>query len=258
MSGNGSARVGPHLSDEELSAALDERADDHAQAHLAACERCQMSLAAWRRAQAAWTVPPEPADSARVDAAIRVALSRAGSSGKWRRAGGRIVLTRPRRWMVPALAAVLAVVLGLALLARSNPPRPKATSAGASAATQHESKPPVAEHPTSARPEVPANAGGAGTPSLGAITSRAELRGVLRQRLAAAAQSTRTKPAEAGTCLLDARRAAKVGNAVVPTYQASLRYQGVAAQVAVFNRDGTRLGVVTADDGCGVLATLTL
>jgi hypothetical protein len=103
-----------HLTDEALSALLDDAATDDERAHAEGCPTCRGALDQLRRAaRAVATPPPAPAPEAR-DAAIARAVAAAGGGA------GRVVpLRRYRPGLLAAAAALVLVLAAVPLLISS-------------------------------------------------------------------------------------------------------------------------------------------
>jgi hypothetical protein len=271
---------GPHLDDENLSAALDDISSTAGdQAHLAGCSVCQArlgQLASIAEAIAA-PVPPRPSDE--VTAAIQQALASAPARSAPAAATGPAMIPShrpPRRWLAvagaAAAAAVLVATVGVLLIrggsgktgsiaAKAGPTSSQLAPAQAAIGGElgEQSDPKVLAGLLTARlteGSAAASSGGAGSPAGIAPSPSGPLPG--SQPVVPS-----TGPEPDSSCLLPAMRAAGQAGDHPGALRlvARLRWRGLPALVFVFDRQppaAGRAGVVIATSGCTLLNRLPM
>jgi hypothetical protein len=281
-----------HLTDEQLSARLDDLPMDERGVHLEQCRSCHQRLSALAAARDLVRTPV-PALASRERAASIEAILRAVDLGEASPSGGPrslVTVTRRRPTRLLAGAAAALVVAAIAVPVALSGSGTSAQSGSARAARTADSAASSSHHTTSstssafstATSQAPGGLGpGADEPvsDLGAVPSVAALLAPVRALESEAAAAPVTTPAPAGgvvpgatgedsvlapfaSCLGAAAGAAGSGRAVTRLATATVR--GTPALVFVFGPvsagDGAGAGaggmaVVTGRAGCRVLGT---
>lgn len=269
------SRQADHLDDDRLSDLIDGAGSDADRAHIAHCESCRVRWEAWREVSRAVSAIPRASDEQR-EAAIQVALSRAGAHGD-DTSGISVVdlAVRRKRRRVRVVSQAAAAAAAVALIAGVS----AALVSGGEGGTRHQASTGApttrpaggasggsASSPSAAAPAIPVSP----LPTLGNVNSAAELVTALKATNVSATSGSAAAGGSAagssGPAPASAVKPSSLGQAscAPPPNQdgsldeeATLVWKGTPAVAFVYSSPKGHRAVVESDSSCKVLAAVT-
>jgi hypothetical protein len=268
-----------HPTDEQLSALLDDDVEAGVDAHIDACDSCRARLAALRRAADAVAAPVTPRNALDRERDIAFAIAAAAERPVEpvrppTAIGPPAHRRRPPAWLLPAAAAIVALVLAVPLIASmgsggSSKKSASVTTAVTAGAETAAPKAPLESNGSAGDVARSATAAGGGAIDLGDVNNVTDLQHRVSSQLqslsapvagpssASGANAKKSTATRASGCEAPAEAAGGTQRPLV--YQATLRWQGRPAMAFGFRQGaGPLTVVVVAADSCAVLTTTSV